>query len=137
MWFSPWLRNRTSNTSLRAQSQSARTSRPRRRPAFRRPQLETLEDRWCPSSSTVVLPISAFLAQQGHDMVLTPPVRDQLSWSNSTFDPGTGIPTRDLLVDYTGQEAQFLLAHGINLHTSVMVVDGPVPSDLVLDDDSV
>jgi hypothetical protein len=83
-----------------------------------RPLLEAFEDRLCPSS-TVVLPISAFLAQQGHDMVFTPPVRDQLSWSNSTFDPGTGIATRDLLVDYTGQAAQYLLQHGINLHTTV------------------
>jgi hypothetical protein len=92
-----------------------------------RPLLEALEDRLCPSSTTV-LPISAFLAQQGHDSVFTPPVRDQLSWSNSTFDPGTGIPTRDLLVDYTGQEAQYLLAHGINLHTSVtgFVTETPI-----------
>jgi hypothetical protein len=92
-----------------------------------RPQLEAMEDRLCPSS-TVVLPISAFLAQQGHDSVFTPPVRDQEAWSNSVFDPGTGIPTRDLLVDYTGQEAQFLLAHGINLHTSVsgFVTETPI-----------
>jgi hypothetical protein len=92
------------------------------------PKLESLEDRRCPSSSTVILPISAFLAQQGHDMVFTPPARDQLSWSNSTFDPGTGIATRDLLVDYTGQEAQYLLAHGINLHTSVtgFVTETPI-----------
>jgi hypothetical protein len=98
---------------------------PRRR--LFRPQVEAYEDRLCPSS-TVVLPISAFLAQQGHDSVFTPPVRDQLSWSNSAFDPGTGIPTRDLLVDYTGQEAQFLLAHGINLHTTVtgFVTETPV-----------
>jgi hypothetical protein len=36
-----------------------------RRSPFR-PQLEAFEDRLCPSS-TVVLPISAFVAQQGHD----------------------------------------------------------------------
>src|SRR5262245_964814 len=92
-----------------------------------RPQLEAFEDRLCPSS-TVVLPISAFLAQQGHDMVFNAPVRDQLAWSNSTFDPGTGIPTRLLQVDYTGQAAQYLLQHGIDLHTSVtgFVTETPI-----------
>src|SRR5262249_9187875 len=60
-----------------------------------RPQLEVLEDRTCPSSTTV-LPISAFLAQQGHASVFTPPARDQGTFSNSTFDPGTtsGDPNR-------------------------------------------
>jgi hypothetical protein len=68
------------------------------------PSLDGLEDRLCPSG-TVILPISAFLSQQGHHSVFTPPVRDQLSFSNSTFDPGTtsSDPTRDLLADYTGQ----------------------------------
>jgi hypothetical protein len=94
-----------------------------------RPEIEAFEDRLCPSS-TAVLPISAFLAQQGHDMVFTPPVRDQLGWTNSAFDPGTGNPTRFLLADFTGQEAQFLLAHGINLHTSVtgFVTETPIGS---------
>src|SRR5262245_22635344 len=92
-----------------------------------RPQLEAFEDRLCPSS-TVVLPISAFLAQQGHDMVFNAPVRDQLAWSNSTFDPGTGSPTRLLQVDYTGQAAQYLLQHGIDLHTTVtgFVTETPI-----------
>ena len=61
-----------------------------------RPQLEAFENRLCPSGSTVVLPISAFLAQQGHDNVFAPPVKDQQAWSNSTFDPGATStdPTR-------------------------------------------
>ena len=61
-----------------------------------RPQLEAFEDRLCPSSTTV-LPISAFLAQQGHDHVFTPPVQDQKAWSNSTFDPGATPATHDPL----------------------------------------
>ena len=84
------------------------------------------------SSSTVVLPISAFLAQQGHDSVFTPPVRDQLSWSNSALDPGStpSDPARDLVVDYTGQSAQYLLQHGINLNTQVtgFVTETPMGS---------
>src|SRR5215472_2408503 len=86
-----------------------------------RPQVEVLEDRRCPSASTAILPISAFLSQQGHDSVFTPPVRDQLAWSNSVFDPGStpGDPSRQLMVDYTGQAAQYLLQNGINLHTTV------------------
>ena len=94
-----------------------------------RPQVEAFEDRLCPSA-TAVLPISAFLAQQGHDSVFTPPARDQSAWGNSAFDPGAtpGDPTRTLLVDYTGQEAQYLLAHGIDLHTTVtgFVTETPV-----------
>ena len=37
-------------------------------------------------------------------------------------------PTRALLVDYTGQEAQYLLAHGIDLHKTVagFVTETPV-----------
>src|SRR4051794_34424728 len=91
------------------------------------PQLEVFEPRVCPSS-TVVLPISAFLAQQGHDRVFTPPVQDENAWSNSIFDPGTGNPNRLLLTDYTGQWAQYLLARGINLHTSVtgFVTETPI-----------
>jgi hypothetical protein len=95
-----------------------------------RPRLEAFEGRLCPSGSTVVLPISAFLAQQGHDSVFTPPVRDQLDWINSVFDPGSTPtdPTRDLLVDYTGQAAQYLLQHGINLNTTVtgFVTETPI-----------
>src|ERR1043166_2576894 len=92
-----------------------------------RPRFEELEDRLCPSS-TVVLPISAFLAQQGHDTVFNAPVRDQLTWFNSTFDPGTGIPTRTMQVDYTGQAAQYLHQNGVNLPTSIsgFVTETPV-----------
>jgi hypothetical protein len=97
-----------------------------------RPSLEAFEDRLCPTASTVVLPISAFLAQQGHDSVFTPPVRDQQAWTNSSFDPGStpSDSTRFLLADFTGQEAQYLLQHGINLHTSVtgFVTETPVGS---------
>jgi hypothetical protein len=94
-----------------------------------RPTLEAFEDRLCPSS-TVVLPISAFLAQQGHDSVFTPPVPDENAWSNSAFDPGatSSDPTRFLWADYTGQAAQYLLQHGINLHTTVtgFVTETPI-----------
>ena len=83
-----------------------------------RPQLETLNDRLCPSS-TKILPISAFVAQQGHDSVFTPPVPDTQGWTNSTFDPGTGIPTRLVLVDYAGLSAGYLRSMGIDLHTTV------------------
>jgi hypothetical protein len=83
-------------------------------------RLESLEDRCCPSS-TVVLPISAFVAQQGTSMVFTPPVPDRLGWTNSVFDPGatSSDTTRFLMADYTGQSASYLLANGINLHTQV------------------
>ncbi len=92
-----------------------------------RPNLEAFEDRLCPTATTV-LPISAFLSQQGHDMVFNAPVRDQSAWSNSTFDPGTGIATRLLQVDYTGQAAQYLLQNGVNLHTSTsgFVTETPI-----------
>ena len=95
-----------------------------------RPQLEAFENRLCPSGSTVVLPISAFLAQQGHDNVFAPPVKDQQAWSNSTFDPGATStdPTRLLLTDYAGQAAQYLLQNGINLHTTItgFVTETPI-----------
>jgi hypothetical protein len=96
-----------------------------------RPRLEALEDRLCPSS-TVVLPISAFLAQQGHDTVFAPPMPDTQGWSNSTFDPGSTAtdPTRLLLVDYAGTAAGYLLQHGIDLHTTItgFVTETPVGS---------
>jgi hypothetical protein len=86
-----------------------------------------MEDRLC-LSSTTILPISAFLAQQGHDMVFTPPARDQLAFSNSIFDPGTATPTSLGLVDFTGQEAEYLLSQGIDLHTAVtgFVTETPI-----------
>jgi hypothetical protein len=102
--------------------------RQRRRPF--RPQVQALEDRRCPSGSTVVLPIADFLSQQGTTMIFAPPVRDQLGSTNSVYDPGTtpSDPNRLLLADYTGQAAQYLLQHGINLHTTVsgFVTETPV-----------
>jgi hypothetical protein len=97
-----------------------------------RPQLEALEDRLCPSST---LPISAFLSQQGTTVVFTPPVKDQLGWSNSIYDPGTtsSDPSRFNMVDYTGQAAHYLLQNGINLHTKISgsVINTPAPGGLV------
>jgi hypothetical protein len=95
-----------------------------------RPRLEALEDRLCPSS-TVVLPISSFLSQQGQPnnytfqgatyTSLNPPVPDEITFLNSAFDPGatSSDPTRLLFVDYTGRAAQYLLNHGIDLHTQI------------------
>jgi hypothetical protein len=99
-----------------------------------RPQLEAFEDRLCPSSTTV-LPISAFLAQQGHDAFFTYPtgVPDVQGWSNSLFDPGStpADPTRLILVDYAGLQARWLSQNaGINLHTTItgFVTETPVGS---------
>src|SRR5208337_1514166 len=86
-----------------------KTAAPRRqgRPARpRRMRLESLENRLALSGSTAVLPISAFLAQQGHNTSFTPPVPDQLAWTDSAYDAGnTGNPNLELLADYTGQAA--------------------------------
>jgi hypothetical protein len=96
------------------------------------PRFDVLDARVCPSGggSTVVLPISAFLAQQGHDHVFTPPVPDENAWTNSTFDPGatSSDSTRFLWFDYTGQAAQYLLQHGVNLPTTVsgFVTETPI-----------
>jgi hypothetical protein len=83
-----------------------------------------------PSPGTVVLPISTFLAQQGHDSFFTPPVQDEQGWTNSAFDPGTtpSDTTRLLVTDYAGLWAQYLLAHGIDLHTTVsgFVTETPI-----------
>src|SRR4051812_4896396 len=97
-----------------------------------RPQLETFEDRLCPSGSTVTLPISAFLNAQGTTSVfsppqLNPPLGDYLAFNNSIYDPGTALVTGTtpddfvslLSVDYTGQAANALAQNGINLHTRV------------------
>jgi hypothetical protein len=86
-----------------------------------RPQLEAFEERVCPSGSTVVLPIASFLSRQGTTMLLTPPVPDQLAFTNSSFDPGTTSfdPNRLIMVDYTGRAAQYLAQHGINLNTKI------------------
>jgi hypothetical protein len=99
-----------------------------------RPNLEPFEDRLCPSS-TVVLPISAFVAQQGHDAFFTFPtgVPDEQGWTNSTFDPGStpSDPNRLLLVDYAGVAAKWLNQnYGINLHTTVtgFVTETPLGS---------
>jgi hypothetical protein len=63
-------------------------------------------------------------------MVFTPPVPDENAWSNSIYNPGTTPtdPTRELWVDYTGQAAQYLLQHGIDLHTKVtgFVTETPI-----------
>jgi hypothetical protein len=91
-----------------------------RRVRFRH-QLEAFEERVCPSGSTVVLPIASFVSQQGTTMLLTPPVPDQLAFTNSSFDPGTTSldPNRLIMVDYTGRAAQYLAQHGINLNTKI------------------
>jgi hypothetical protein len=99
-----------------------------------RPRLEAFEGRLCPSA-TAVLPISSFVAQQGHDAFFTDPtgVPDVQGWSNSTFDPGA-TPTdtfRVLTVDYAGVVARWLKQnHGIDLHTTVtgFVTETPLGS---------
>jgi hypothetical protein len=102
-----------------------------------RPCLEAFEDRLC-LSSTTVLPISAFLAEQGHDSIFTPPVPDEVNFFNSAFDPGaTGSdPNRVIQLDYTGQAAQYLLHHGgPDLHTSVtgLVTETPMGNSGLMD----
>jgi hypothetical protein len=93
-------------------------------------RLEALEDRFCPSGSTITLPIASFLSKQGTSTLLTAPVPDQLSFTNSTFDPGATStdPNRLIMVDYTGLAAQYLLQHNIDLHTRItgFVTETPV-----------
>src|SRR5262245_55752015 len=77
-----------------------------------RPRLETLEDRWCPSSSR---PIADFLTAQGTTSVFPNGIKaggpaglpDEVGWATSTatFENGTARFAR---VDYTGQDAAFL-----------------------------
>lgn len=83
-------------------------------------RLESFEERFCPSS-TVVLPISAFLSQQGTMSTYNPPLPDFIGWTNSVFDPGAtpADPFRFLSADYTGGVANYLLSNGINLHTQI------------------
>jgi hypothetical protein len=68
--------------------------------------------------------------QQHQHLPQVMPVKDQLGWTNSSFDPGTmsSDPDRFILVDYTGQAAQYLLQHGINLHTTIrgLVTETPI-----------
>jgi hypothetical protein len=101
-----------------------------------RPQLEEFEERLCPSSTTV-LPISAFLSQQGTSMLFTPPVPDQIAFTNSQYDPGTTStdPERLVLVDYTGQEASYLQQHGINLGTKIggFVTETPISGSALME----
>src|ERR1700722_390748 len=92
-----------------------------------RPQLDALEDRLCPSGSTVTLPISAFLSVQGTSTVFNAPLGDYLAFNNSVYDPGTALATGTapptptdvvslISVDYAGLAANYLAQHGINLH---------------------
>jgi hypothetical protein len=77
-----------------------------------RPQLEALEDRWCPSTTR---PIGDFLMAQGTTSLFPNGINsggpaglpDELGWATSTatFNNGTARFAR---VDYTGQDAAFL-----------------------------
>jgi hypothetical protein len=112
---------------LKAASQRA-FCRDRRRGFKFRPQFEAFEDRLCPSSTTVS-PLSAFLSQQGTTMAFTPPVPDQVGWTDSIYNPGTtNNPNLFLLADYTGQAAHYVLENGIDLHTKVtgFVTETPI-----------
>lgn len=97
-------------------------------------RLEALEDRRCPSTTTV-LPISAFTSQQGTTGVYSPPLPDFFGWTNSTFDPGATAsdPFRFLSADYTGKVASYLLSNGINLHTQItgFVTETTIPGGLM------
>ena len=143
-WFQSLLRP-TGTVKKAAVKAKSRGINRRRSPFY--PQLEALEDRMCPSGTTV-LPISAFLAQQGgpgsvfyqnggNNSVFTPPVIDELAWSNGPYDPGVTDSSRFLWADYTGQAAQYVLAHGgPNLNTTVtgFVTETPIGTTGLVED---
>src|SRR4051812_46832137 len=90
----------------------------RTRPRFC-PQLEALEDRTVPSA-TVQRPIADFLSQQGTTSVFAPTTLpgypDTIGWSTAS----TRLDGRFARVDYTGNEAAYLLDNqGIHLGTTV------------------
>src|SRR5215475_2990982 len=88
---------------------------PRVRPRFV-PQLEALEERAVPS--TVQRPIADFLSQQGTTHVFNtelPGLPDNVGATTAT----TVANGYFALIDYSGQDAAFLLAHyGIDLGTT-------------------
>jgi hypothetical protein len=89
-----------------------------------RPRLEALEERWCPSTTR---PIADFLNAQGQTSLFPNGVNpggpaglpDEIGFTKPVnFD--TSVSGEQIArVDYTGQDAAFLLAHyGINLGTT-------------------
>jgi hypothetical protein len=95
----------------------------RTRSSFR-PRLEALEERWCPSTTR---PIADFLNAQGQTSLFPNGANpggpaglpDEIGWTKPVaFDPSVS-GEQFARVDYTGQDAAFLLAHyGIKLGTT-------------------
>jgi hypothetical protein len=89
-----------------------------------RPRVEALEERWCPSTTR---PIADFLNAQGLTALFPNGINpggpaglpDEIGWTKPVaFDPAMS-GEQFARVDYTGQDAAFLLAHyGINLGTT-------------------
>src|SRR5262245_3639513 len=95
------------------------------RPLHRfQPRLEALEERWCPSTTR---PIADFLSAQGQTSLFpngTNPggpagLPDEIGYTKPVNFSNSDIGDRFARVDYTGQDAAFLLAHyGISLGTT-------------------
>jgi hypothetical protein len=90
------------------------------------PRLEALEDRWCPST---IRPISDFLNAQGQTSLFPNGVNpggpaglpDEIGWTKPVAFDTSHSGDRFARVDYTGQDAAFLLdQYGINLGTTTL-----------------
>jgi hypothetical protein len=110
MWFSSWLRNRTSNRPLPVRAQHRSTL-----PSFR-PQLEALEDRCVPSTLTVTTPLDngavgslryeIGVAQSGDTIVFAP----SLNGSTITLGDSELLINKNLTIQ--GPGASLLAING-------------------------